>query len=600
MSMIESFPTSESNYPAQKADNSDDDLVFIMNVKRKDGTADRVVVRPSDDPYKLALDYVQKYKLSDNVVEKLANKIDSQRRAFLLSVLERENSNHQNRIDEETNVDKEVPEQEKSLNTTAANSPPQGLAENFLSQFVPAMGTMIEASKDSKIDIPASSPSSIGAEAENAYNRAKGQWQQLSSPPLAMDQSDGGYHRNSLMSPDIYIHSPLPGKSIIGNSTSKASSSPSNTVFQRLYDSASKFKERQSIRKKIAEEKELEDIRSSKFSLPESSPYSTKNFRSVSAYPGKNAGEKLYASGQVWSKRVDSYLDSERKKKAQKQKEDDKNLLTFKPNVISLPSKVARKIESRHHQPAYMELYEHQVIHEKIVDELKNDHDKILKVETPFQPHVDSRSISLSAHARARRKAIESMISNETVGGKSNTGDSQLTRRKSVWKALQADFPLHNFDHTDDCDASRRSSTPLSARRESQVRFKEPETTGNLSSLFQEVDGSITPRDEKKDLAKMLHEDSVRVGELIEEQRKKSTEKEGDSSGESPSSSKHKFYVPSPGGGVLRSPVFRSMDTDKQQIMLSPKEIDPSKNKIGELDPKTVQDFKSAQSRLIG
>ena len=63
MSMIESFPTSESNYPAQKADNSDDDLVFIMNVKRKDGTADRVVVRPSDDPYKLALDYVQKYNL---------------------------------------------------------------------------------------------------------------------------------------------------------------------------------------------------------------------------------------------------------------------------------------------------------------------------------------------------------------------------------------------------------------------------------------------------------------------------------------------------------------------------------------------------------
>merc|ERR1711871_1223569 len=173
----------------------------------------------------------------------------------------------------------------------------------------------------------------------------------------------------------MYINSPIPQKSRLDDSATKVLSSSSDSIFQRLYDSASKFKERQSIRKKVAEEKELEDIKSSKFSLPDNSPYSPKNFRSASAYPGKNLGEKLYASGQVWSKNLDNHLDSERKKKTQKQIEDDKKNLTFKPQIARLPRDVASKIHDQEPQPAYLELYEHQQIHDRIIDNLKNEHE---------------------------------------------------------------------------------------------------------------------------------------------------------------------------------------------------------------------------------
>ena len=297
---MEAFTTSQSRDPTLTSDGNDDNLVFIMNVKRKDGTADRVVVRPSDDPYKLALDYVQKYKLSDNVVEKLANKIDNQRRIFLLSVLERDNSYHPTMTNEEERADNFASQGEKILNNNAI-SPSQDTVENFLSQFIPPIEKSEEGSGNTQEDASALSPDST---AEDAYNRARGTWKQLDSSSITVHKSASeGSRKDNLMSPDIYIHSSTPEmfKSRVDKSASRSSS---KTVFQRLYDSASKFKERQSIRKKMAEEKELEDIEKSKFYLPDDSPYSPKNFRSLSRYPGKNFGEKLYASGQIWENNV--------------------------------------------------------------------------------------------------------------------------------------------------------------------------------------------------------------------------------------------------------------------------------------------------------
>jgi len=93
----------------------------------------------------------------------------------------------------------------------------------------------------------------------------------------------------------------------------------------------------------------------------------------------------------------------------------------------------------------YNHLYNQKEDHNKALNKEKNDYERRFHHDYPFHPEIYHKSVTLSAHSRRRRDSIENMIRDETLG-KVTPIKEKITRRASVWKTLEADFPLYQPD----------------------------------------------------------------------------------------------------------------------------------------------------------
>ena len=93
----------------------------------------------------------------------------------------------------------------------------------------------------------------------------------------------------------------------------------------------------------------------------------------------------------------------------------------------------------------YDHLYNQKEDHNKALNKEKKDFERRFHHDYPFHPEIYHKSVTLSAHSRKRRESIENMIRDETLG-KPTPIKEKITRRASVWKTLEAGFPLYQPD----------------------------------------------------------------------------------------------------------------------------------------------------------
>lgn len=162
-----------------------------------------------------------------------------------------------------------------------------------------------------------------------------------------------------------------------------------------------------------------------------------------SLFTGSNFGEQLYNTGQRWQKKIDDNIDRERRQKEDKLRAEEDAARSNTPKLFKPPKKVAAKLEQQEHSPVYKHLYDHQYVQQKELKTIRNSYEKELEKSLPFKPSIYTKSVALSAHARDRKLNIESMIREETLYGKVSPTHEKITRRASVMKALEADFPAY-------------------------------------------------------------------------------------------------------------------------------------------------------------
>jgi len=273
---------------------SQENLEFVMKLKAKDGTVERVVVSPHDDPLQLANAFRLKHNLSEAMVASLASKIERQRNEFLLLVLDRP---------PQQTRQSPVPRSRLSPIRSAVPAPtltvveqksddrlPSSVAKEVIDGF---LGTfVVESRTDINDGIGQGNQSTITnnytslvdeAGQEEIYNRAM-----LSAYPQSVEPDRRSPERSSENWDGVY------GDRINDSSTS----SPS--VFNRLYHAASLQRQYQEQLVKRHDEHEQQKVESSRYRLPRNSPYNSKNFRSPLVKEGENFGYNLYHRDLMW------------------------------------------------------------------------------------------------------------------------------------------------------------------------------------------------------------------------------------------------------------------------------------------------------------
>lgn len=280
---------------------SDDDLKFVMKLKANADTVECVVVGPQDDAFKLASSLGQKHNLSDKAISTLATKIERRRSEFLLQVLDapfsqpisRQQSpvpsaraasirSTPNPSDRNTIEDKDRDHMSPSV---------KEIVDSFIANFDEQRGPDNEESAaalaltDSDKINPV--PCLIDeADQEEIFNRALQSAFESGSLPSTAGKTP---ERNSDRWAEYYEEG-----------ASEGNSSSPNSVFIRLYRSASLQQQYQEQLAKKYQQQEQQKIDSTRYCLPLSSPYNSRNLTSPVVKEGENFCHNLYHRDLQW------------------------------------------------------------------------------------------------------------------------------------------------------------------------------------------------------------------------------------------------------------------------------------------------------------